>query len=108
VIANPDNYVFRLLRAFAILILEEEDLKPNLKSSVLDDLKRGYINLFEREGDEFDIDNAMIHYKAAMIDKLQNKKAINWFLGVLEDLEFLAHADWSTKFKERFIKDLIL
>lgn len=101
-IANPDNYVFRLLRAFAVLVLEEENLKPELKASILDDLGKGYFNLFQREGDDYDMDNAMVQYKAAMIDKLQNKSAQEWFLDVLGDLEFLAHVEWTRRFKEKF------
>jgi ATP-dependent DNA helicase RecQ len=107
VMANPDNYVFRLLRAFAVLILEEDRLKKNIKEAILTDLKSGYINLFNREGEAFDMDEAMIHYRAAVLDKLQHKNAIDWFLETLEHLEFLAHAEWTNKFKERFTKDLI-
>lgn len=99
--------MFRLLKAFAVLVLEEENLKPDLKASILEDLKRGYFNLFEREGENYDMDHAMIHYKAAMMDKLQNKSAQEWFLDVLGDLEFLAHVEWTGRFKEKFTKDFI-
>lgn len=106
-IANPDNYVFRLLRAFAVLVLEEENLKPDLKASIFEDLKKGYFHLFEREGENYDMDQAMIHYKAAMMDKLQNISAQEWFFDVLSDLEFLAHVEWTGRFKGKFTKDFI-
>lgn len=108
IMTNPDNYVFRFLRAFSVMVLEENKLKKNLKAAILEDFKIAYTNLFEREGEEFDMDEALMHYKAAMIDKLQNESTKEWFLEVMEDLEFLAHVGWTNKFTERFTKDLIL
>ncbi|HLT42111.1 MAG TPA: helicase-related protein, partial [Sphingobacteriaceae bacterium] len=108
IIANPDNYVFRLLRAFSVLLLEEGNLKDSVKIGVLEDLKRGYINLSERENEEFDLGEAMVHYKAAMNDKLQNLAAKEWFLDILQNLEFLAHVEWTNKFKQRFTNDLVI
>src|SRR5690606_8429133 len=108
IIANPDNYVFRLLRAFSVLLLEEGNLKDSVKIGVLEDLKRGYINLSERENEEFDLGEAMVHYKAAMNDKLQNLAAKEWFLDILQNLEFLDHVEWTNKFKQRFTNDLVI
>lgn len=105
IITNPDNYVFRLLRAFSNLVLDEEGFHEKHIKLVSEDLEKGFQSLWlKMEGDQKLFFKSLKEYQQHVITRLTNKDVIEGFIDHLNKVIFLSHVEWTKKFTKSFIE----
>lgn len=104
-ITNPDNYVFRLLRAFSLLLLDEEQFQEKHIKMVSEDLEKGFQALWLKlDGNQEIFYNHLTIYKQHVIKRLTMKEVIDGFNDHLDKVMFLSHVRWTKKFEEFFVE----
>ncbi|MDP8268584.1 MAG: DEAD/DEAH box helicase [Candidatus Tenebribacter davisii] len=106
-INNPDNYVFRLLRAFSLIVLEENRFSRKFIQSVSEDLEVGFENLWKiSENNQPQYLEYVREYKEHVLGQITKKKVIEGFEDHINKIMFLSHVNWTSSFTEPFIKKL--
>lgn len=107
-IPNPSNLVLRLLRAAALLQLNEEDFTDKIRKEVSEDIAIGFTSLNDLLiADQIDFGDYIDDYFNALTDHLNNSEIIDWLISQKDVLRFLGHANWTQKFTERFTEQTI-
>lgn len=106
-IPNPDNFVLRLLRAYSVIVLDEDHFGKRQISAVSDDLETGFLSLWNYfEGDQKIFYTHLKLYQKNVEKQITQKKVIDGFRDHLEQILFLSHAEWVKKFNTKFIAEL--
>jgi ATP-dependent DNA helicase RecQ len=107
-IPNPDNYVFRLLRAFSLIVLEEDRFKDRQIQNVSEDLESGFLSLWsDLKGDQKKFNKLLQDYRKHVEEQISNSAVREGFEDHLEKIIFLSHVEWTKQFSQYYTANLI-
>ncbi len=104
-ILNPDNYVFKILRAYSFCVLEENRMNEFWLSKIMTDFREGFLKYQESAEPEI-LFNSLKLFIDRLFEQITNKKLITSLNEFYDQLRFLSHVKWTTTFKNRFTKNL--
>lgn len=106
-IGNPDNYVFRLLRAFSLIILDEDHFKERQIQMVSEDLESGFQSLWDfNRGNQKQFYMYLREYQKNVKEQISNPNVEKGFDDHMEKIMFISHVQWTKQFSEEYATDL--
>lgn len=103
-IVNPDNYVFRLLRGYALILLSERlPIKQVNFEVILSDLSMGWEAFAQEKATEQKVFHLMMQFRDAVLSQIgpENEDFLYYILEIFDELAFLHHVNWAKKFSRR-------
>lgn len=99
-VQRPDNYVFILLKAFSVLLIEKEDVEFIQEAQT--DILRGFKKIFEITNVGFEVFNNYLGTYISSIASFDNEVA-NKVIEIKEIILHGYHSQWLAKFNSKFI-----
>jgi superfamily II DNA helicase RecQ len=104
-ILNPDNYVFKILRAYSNCVLDENRMNDFLLSKIMADFKEGFLKYQESPEREIFFSSLKL-FIDRLFEQVTNKKLRASLNEFYDQLIFLSHVKWTTTFNNRFTKNI--
>jgi superfamily II DNA helicase RecQ len=104
-ILNPDNYVFKILRAFSNCVLEENRMNEFWLSKIMTDFREGFLKYQETVEPEQFFEDVKL-FIDRLFEQITNKELKASLNGFYDQLIFLSHVKWTKTFNNRFTKNL--
>ena len=96
-----------MLRAFSVIILDEDHFGARQIYAVSEDLEIGFLSLWNYyKGDQTLFFLRLKEYQEYVESQITTKKIIDGFRDHLDQILFLSHVEWIKKFNKRFITNL--
>lgn len=104
-ILNPDNYVFKILRAYSNCVLEENRMNEFWLSKIMTDFREGFLKYQETVVPEQFFESVKL-FIDRLLEQISNDKLKASLREFHEQLTFLSHVKWTVTFKNQFTKNL--
>jgi ATP-dependent DNA helicase RecQ len=108
-IVNPDNYVLRLLRAYAVILLSERQAKERIPTELaLSDLEIGFLQIYQEISSQKKLWGILKKFKTAILDQIDtsNTSIRNEIEAIFEQVLLLIHTEWTKTFTQTLSSQL--
>lgn len=103
-IVNPDNYVFHLLRGYALILLSERlPIKQVNFEGILSDISAGWEAFAQEKATEQQAFHLMMQFREAVLSQVapENEDFLYYIYKIFDELAFLHHVNWAKKFSQK-------
>ncbi|AEE54563.1 DEAD/DEAH box helicase [Haliscomenobacter hydrossis] len=108
-IVYPDNYVLRLLRAYAMILLSERQAKGRIPTELaLSDLETGFLQIYQEKSSQKALWEILQAFNTAILHQIDasNTSIRNEIEAIFEQVLLLIHSEWTKTFTQTLSSQL--